>query len=662
MKRFYYSNTFAEFFQQSTDEILGIMARNSDFDDVQEQKHSWIYQIECLRHVLEGFTGSLYFEYSIPRMGSRIDAILIIKHVIFVLEFKVGAAKFDRASKEQVWDYGLDLKNFHKTSHEAIVAPILIATEAISGMLLDEWKLDPDSLISPPLCTNVLNLRNAIEKILRLEERETIDSDEWADGQYSPTPTIIEAATSLYREHSVENIARTDASARNLRDTGRAISEIIAKAERDGEKIICFVTGVPGAGKTLVGLDVATRQMRKLGHEKNEPSVFLSGNQPLVSVLTEVLARDNVQRAKQKGEVRKIGKARGEIKAFIQNVHHYRDEYLKDTEKAPVDHVAIFDEAQRAWNLAQTANFMKRRKRINNFSQSEPEFLISCLDRHEDWAIIVCLVGGGQEINSGEAGIGEWIDSLNRKFSKWKMYLSERLYDSEYAAGHVIDLIKDKEHVHFDDRLHLSVSMRSFRAEKVSDFVKAVLDLEGERAAEIFTSIQKKYPLVLTRDLRKAKEWLREMARGTERYGLLASSSAERLKATCINVNAPMNPVHWFLDGKDDVRSSYFLEDPATEFQVQGLEVDWACVTWDADFRFKADDWGMFSFRGNNWNRVKKSDRRQFLKNAYRVLLTRARQGMVICVPDGNPNDKTRLPAFYNETYDYLKKIGILEI
>ncbi len=662
MKRFYYSNTFAQFSQQSTDEILGIMARNSDFDDVQEQKHSWIFQIECLRNVLGGFTGSLYFEYSIPRMGSRIDVVLIIRHVIFVLEFKVGATRFDRGSKEQVWDYGLDLKNFHKTSHDAIVAPVLIATEARSGISLNDWKLDPDRLISPPLCANVANLRNAIEAVLTLEETEGINSDEWADGQYSPTPTIIEAATALYREHSVENIARTDASARNLRETGRAISEIIANAEKGGEKIICFVTGVPGAGKTLVGLDVATRQMRKLGHEKNEPSVFLSGNQPLVSVLTEVLARDNVQRAKKQGTVRKIGKARGEIKAFIQNVHHYRDEYLKDTEKAPVDHVAIFDEAQRAWNLTQTANFMKRRKRINNFSQSEPEFLISCLDRHQDWAVVICLVGGGQEINSGEAGIAEWIESLNRRFSTWKIYLSDRLYDSEYAAGHVIDLIKDKEHVHFDERLHLSVSMRSFRAEKVSDFVKAVLDLEGERAAELFASIQKKYPLVLTRDLNRAKEWLREKARGTERYGLLASSSAERLKATGIHVKAPMNPVHWFLDGKNDVRSSYFLEDPATEFQVQGLEVDWACVTWDADFRFKVDDWGMFSFRGNTWNRVMKSDRRQFLKNAYRVLLTRARQGMVICIPDGNPNDKTRLPAFYNETYGYLKEIGIPEI
>ena len=662
MNRYYYSKTLTDFFQQSTDEILGIMSRNSDFDDVQDQKQSWLSQIELLRDSLLGLKGSLFFEYSIPRMGSRIDAVLIVKHIIFVLEFKVGAPKFDRAAIEQVWDYALELKNFHKTSHKPVVAPLLIATDANASISLDQWKLDPDNLISPPICTNASKLRNAIDSVLELDQQEIIDPDEWAVGQYLPTPTIIEAATSLYREHSVENITRSDASARNLRETGAAISEIIAKAELHGEKTICFVTGVPGAGKTLVGLDAATKQMRKFGHKKSEPSVFLSGNQPLVSVLTEVLARDNVRLAKAKGEGKKIGKARGEIKAFIQNVHHYRDEYLRDTEKAPADHVAIFDEAQRAWNRDQTANFMKRRKRISNFQQSEPEFLISCLDRHKDWAVIVCLVGGGQEINSGEAGIGEWIESLNRRFPKWKICLSERLYDSEYAAGHVIDLIKDKEHVTFDNRLHLSVSMRSFRAERVSEFVKAVLDLESSTAKDLLSAIEPKYPVFLTRDLRQAKQWLRKMARGSERYGLLASSSAERLKATCIHVKAPMNPVHWFLNDKDDVRSSFFLEDPATEFQVQGLELDWACVTWDADFRFDPKEWGMFSFRGNNWNRVVKSDRLQFLKNAYRVLLTRARQGMVICVPEGNPKDKSRLPKFYDKTFDYLKSIGIPEI
>lgn len=662
MERFFYSNSFEGFLAQSNDEILGIMARNSGFADTQDQKSSWMYQTECLRSVLSGREGRLYFEFSIPRMGARIDAVLITEHVVFVIEFKVGEHEFKSSAKEQVWDYALDLKNFHSTSHEVLVAPVLVATDATSEVFLDHWRLDADNLISPPISTNAANLAPTIDHVLRSVKSELIDSDEWAQGNYSPTPTIIEAATTLYREHSVENIARTDASARNLRETGRAISEIIESAEIGRRKVICFVTGVPGAGKTLVGLDVATRQMRSIGHKKGEPSVFLSGNGPLVDVLTEVLARDNVQLAKSLGEKKRIGKARGEIKAFIQNVHHYRDEYLKDRNKPPVDHVAIFDEAQRAWNLKQTANFMKRRKRIHDFNKSEPEFLISCLDRHQDWAVIVCLVGGGQEINSGEAGIAEWIESLNREFRHWEIYLSDRLRDSEYDAGDVINLIKDKPHVHLDERLHLSVSMRSFRAEKVSAFVKAILDLEQEDAAQLFNSFKKKYPLVLTRNLRRAKQWLRDEARGSERYGVLASSSAERLKAKCLNVKAPMNPVHWFLEGKNDVRSSFFLEDVGTEFQVQGLEVDWSCVMWDADFRYSENGWGMYSFVGSNWNKVAKRERQQYLKNAYRVLLTRARQGMIICVPEGDPVDKTRLPEYYDTTFNYLKDIGLYVI
>lgn len=659
MERFYYSNTIKRFFEQSTDEILGIMARNSGFADVQDQKHSWIFQVECLKRLLRDLTGNLYFEYSIPRMGTRVDAILAIDHVIFVLEFKVGETEFRASAKDQVWDYALDLKNFHETSHDVVVAPILVATDAETGISIDAWTCDKDRLISPPLCTNVESLRTAIDFVIEKVEGVPIDISAWAEGRYSPTPTIIEAATVLYRQHSVQNIARTDASARNLRETGAAISEIITSAERDGQKVICFITGVPGAGKTLVGLDAATKQMRKSSHDKSQPSVFLSGNGPLVSVLTEVLARDNVRNAKEKGVSKTLGKARGEIKAFIQNVHHYRDEYLKDRDKAPVDHVAIFDEAQRAWNSAKTTDFMKRRKRIPDFNQSEPEFLISCLDRHQDWAAIICLVGGGQEIYSGEAGIGEWIESLNRRFPHWQIYLSERLHDSEYAAGHVIDLIENKAHVHFDERLHLAVSMRSFRAERVSSFVKAVLDLEVETASRILREIGDRYPIYLTRNLPTAKRWLRDTARGSERYGLLASSTADRLKAKCINVRAPMNPIHWFLQGKGDVRSSFFLEDVATEFQVQGLEVDWACVTWDADFRHKAKGWSEFSFVGSQWNRVSKLERKAFLKNAYRVLLTRARQGMIICVPEGRFDDRTRLPEFYDGTFEYLKSVGI---
>ncbi|MBA2334500.1 MAG: DUF2075 domain-containing protein [Blastocatellia bacterium] len=654
MKRHYYSNTISGFVADSSNEILGELSRNSAFAVDLTQKAAWLQQIENLKPSLQGHTGQLFFEYSIPRMGRRVDVVLIIENVIFVLEYKVGERAFLPSAIDQVWDYALDLKNFHETSHKPVIVPILIATEANNGLSNFNFAVDVDGLISPPVLTNSEQLSSLIDALLGFVTTDPIDCKLWSAGRYSPTPTIIEAATALYNQHSVADISRSDASAKNLRETGMAITEIIDNAKKSNEKAICFVTGVPGAGKTLVGLDVATRQM---ADKAESPSVFLSGNGPLVAILREALARDTVRRAKEKGERISKGEATRRVKLFIQNVHHYRDEYLSD-DRAPVDHVAIFDEAQRAWNLSETSSFMKRKKNQPNFAFSEPEFLISCLNRHQDWAVIVCLVGGGQEINRGEAGIGEWVESLNRSFPDWTIHISDRLRDSEYAAGEVLSQIQHKEHVRMDDRLHLSVSMRSYRAENVSGLVKELLDVKMESAAQYYDSIRRKYPLVLTRDLRTAKEWLREKARGSERYGLLASSSAHRLKAHCIDIKSPMNPVNWFLEGKNDVRSSYFLEDVATEFHVQGLELDWACVTWDADFRFYSNGWSTHSFVGTKWQRVLSPERKQYLKNAYRVLLTRARQGMVIVVPNGDGKDDTRKSDFYDGTFEYLKAIG----
>ncbi len=302
---------------------------------------------------------------------------------------------------------------------------------------------------------------------------------------------------------------------------------------------------------------------------------------------------------------------------------------------------------------------MQRKRGVPDFSYSEPEFLISCLDRHKDWAVVVCLIGGGQEIHTGEAGIGEWAQSLLRSFPKWHVHISPHLHDSEYGAGSVLKLLDGRPNVSQNAALHLSVSMRSFRAEQVSSFVKLALDIEEQSAAQVLQQVLHRYPIVLTRDLQIAKKWLKEQARGSERYGIVVSSEAQRLKPHAIDIRPKTDPIHWFLDGKEDVRSSYYLEDVATEFQVQGLELDWACVVWDADFRFAADGWKHHSFVGNKWNRIKKDSRQMYLKNAYRVLLTRARQGMVIVVPDGDDNDQTRGRAFYNPTFDYLKRIGI---
>jgi hypothetical protein len=637
---------------------LGKLAIRNTFALEQLQRDAWLEEINILCKALCNFQGMIYFEFSIPRMGQRIDAVLLIGSVIFVLEFKVGEKIFTPYAFDQVWDYALDLKNFHETSHEQFIVPILIATKAhISPYVISSTQQN-DKLLFPIKCNSSM-LGEVIESVLNFCEGKEIDQLNWENGRYSPTPTIVEAAMALYNGHSVEEISRNDASAINLNKTTAAISDIIRQSREQSQKSICFVTGVPGAGKTLVGLNIATTHIDKTN---DLYSVFLSGNGPLVAVLREALTRDKLRHDKESGKKTKKGEVMANVKMFIQNVHHFRDECLLDQTKPPIEHVALFDEAQRAWDSVQTSSFMRRKKNNLNFYQSEPEFLVSCLDRHVDWAVIVCLVGGGQEINTGEAGISEWINSLLRSFPDWHVYISYRLTDSEYSAGDVISKLLPRLNVVYKDELHLAVSMRSFRAENVSLLVKQMLDLDIEGARSTLAKIEGKFPIVITRNLSNAKRWLKKQARGTERYGIVVSSQAERLKPHAIDVRTPIDPIHWFLDTKEDVRSSYYLEDVATEFQIQGLELDWVCCAWDADLRCVKDKWEYWSFRGNRWMHIRKEDRQNYLKNAYRVLLTRARQGMVILVPNGDEEDPTRCPDYYDPIYEYLAKIGFTAV
>lgn len=657
MSPYFYGNTISQFLSDSQYEIFGTISRNSDFADEQTQKEAWHQQIEILKSTLKSYEGRVFFEYSIPRMGRRIDVVLIIKNVIFVVEFKVGEKDFFQNAVDQVWDYALDLKNFHETSHTHLIAPILVATHSKKSFAIISEMPHNDNLLCP-IKTNADNLKRIIEDVFFFANGENINYENWSKGRYSPTPTIIEAAMSLYNEHGVKDIYRSDAAATNLTETSECVLQIINEAKANHQKAICFVTGVPGAGKTLVGLKIAA-----MNYTQNEraSTVYLSGNGPLVAILREALTRDKLIREKEKGNRLKKGEVFSRVKTIIQPIHHFRDEYLKD-KSAPFEHVTIFDEAQRAWNLSKTSSFMDQKKGFKNFNHSEPEFLISCLDRHNEWAVIVCLVGGGQEINTGEAGISEWIESINRSFPEWKVYVSNRLTDSEYAAGKALQILSQHKSVIKKEELHLSVSMRSFRAENVSHFIKNVLDINIEEAKRDLHRLKSKYPIVITRDLAKAKRWLKTKARGTERYGIVVSSQAQRLKPYAIDVKSPMNPIKWFLDGKEDVRSSYYLEDVATEFDVQGLELDWACITWDGDFRYSADGWKCFSFVGTKWQNIHKEERKLYLKNAYRVLLTRARQGMVIVVPNGDEEDSTRKPEYYDSTWEYLKSCGIKEI
>ncbi|MBT3871192.1 MAG: DUF2075 domain-containing protein [Flavobacteriaceae bacterium] len=657
MNRNYYQNDIRSFINEERTSILGHLSSNNEFSLVENQKNSWLIQIDKLKSWLVGIQGSISFEYTIPRMGKRIDCVLIVENIIFILEFKVGSMHYDLGSINQTIDYALDLKNFHSESHQAIIAPILISTDA-EEINDQPAEISHDKILDIYL-TNGSSLSDYIQSLLGKFEQDFINSDAWFNSGYKPTPTIIEAAQALYRGHNIKEISRSDSGAINLSKTSDKISQIIDHSKINNQKSICFVTGVPGAGKTLAGLNIANSRH---DFEKEEHAVFLSGNGPLVDILIEALARDDVSNAKENG-LKKVTKAQAisKAKGFIQNIHHFRDDAIKD-EQAPIERIVIFDEAQRAWTKKEASSFMKRKKGILNFNKSEPEFLISVMDRHSDWSVIICLIGGGQEINRGEAGLQEWASSIKESFPNWKVYVSSKINEFEYTQNKQLFPENEKHRVLTEDDLHLSVSIRSFRSENVAAFVKELLDANSEEANRLFKIIQLTYPIVITRDIQKAKKWLRTKARGSERFGIIASSGGKRLRPYAISVKNSIKPTDWFLNDQSDIRSSYYLEDVATEFDVQGLELDWTCVAWDADLRMFGQEWKYKSFVGSKWRDINDSINKQYLKNAYRVLLTRARQGMVIFIPQGSNKDITRPSIFYDETFNYLKQIGIEEI
>jgi hypothetical protein len=661
IRRWMYGEKLVTFLRQEDSLILGELLKHSSGNVELTQRNAWEDQIRIIKTMSlpddRISDARIYFELTVPRLGRRADVVLVIGHVLFILEFKIGESIFTRSALDQVWDYALDFKLFHDASHGICIAPVLIATEAQEQLIRIKTTVHNDGLVQP-ICASRRQIPEVLAAALTHFHAEAIDPAEWECGRYMPTPTIVEAARALYAGHTVKEISRSDAGARNLTITAATVDQIIERSRNLKHKSICFVTGVPGAGKTLVGLDVATRH---LNPSSETYSVFLSGNGPLVAVLREALTRDRVKQKLHEGKAIRKSDARKEVETFIQNVHHFRDEYLEDM-GAPPEHVVLFDEAQRAWSLEQTSAFMRQKKGKAGFSQSEPEFLISCMDRHEDWSVVVCLVGGGQEINTGEGGVSEWLEAILRRFHSWDVYLSNQLTGVEYQGGEILSRIFARSNTYIDENLHLATSIRSFRAETLSRFVHEALELEVESARKTLSGLIARYPVMLTRDLFRAKAWLRQRARGSERFGIVVSSQAERLKPHAIDVRVKTDPVKWFLDGKEDTRSSYYLEEVAPEFQVQGLELDWACIVWDGDLRINGMLWSHHQFRGSRWNRINKPARQRYLENAYRVLLTRARQGMVLVVPEGAENDPTRSRDFYDPTYNYLKSLGLQEL
>lgn len=705
IQRCLYDDDIRTFIDREDMAVLGCLCERYHGDALTTTREAWQREIEVLQTALlpwKDSDGKIIFEYDIPRLGKRIDVVLLLQGVIFCLEFKVGETKLLQADIDQVLDYALDLKNFHHFSADKIIAPVLIPTKYQDSSNIIQASAYDDGVLNP-LIAGESRIASVIQKVLDKYPNETPVDKDWIISPYNPTPTIIEAARTLYESHSVEDITRHEADKVSTDATIAYILEVIQRSKANREKSICFVTGVPGAGKTLVGLDVAVKQTFQDSDTpvEDEGAVYLSGNGPLVAVLNEALARDNYNKNKGK----KLSDSRREVGKFIQIIHRYRDNMLAkiklpiengtleiDPRKAvelnesgygEVEHVAIFDEAQRSWTHKRLADYLKRggtygnKLKVADFPMSEASFLIWSLDQRKDWATIVCLVGGGQEINTGEAGIAEWIRSLNERFPYWKVYISPKLTDAEYAEGQVNELLKDNPNVTYSESLHLGVSLRSFRAEKLSSFVHALLEINSD-AKSIYEEIKDRYPIILTRDMEKAKRWLHENARGSERTGVLITKESARYKPLGIHVlpSGDVDTVHWFLEDTTDTRSSNYLEDAATEIQVQGLELDYTCVLWDADMQYKNGKWQYFRFNGQTeWKEItddteSKQERMKYMLNAYRVLLTRARSGMIICVPEGNPHktvngfweDPTRKPEYYDGTYEYLKSLGLEDI
>ena len=652
-------------------------AQSETFSVEETQLRAWEAELDILREAAKALPDStIAMEYMIPRMGKRIDAVVLAKGIVFALEFKVGEKSYPQRALDQVSDYAFDLKNFHHESHDRVIVPILVCTEAPGVATAFDERHEK---VLEPICCNSENLSIALERISTLVPvQPPLDADAWIESRYSPTPTIVEAAQALYESNRVEDISRHEADLTDINATTDCIDGIVEYSKLHNRKSICFVTGVPGAGKTLVGLNIAAKRRASSGIDDSEVAVFLSGNGPLIEVLQASLSNDQAERDKEACSLcshrrtkaqcsgcphyRTKAEIDSEVKTFVQGVHLFREELFK-SDLPPAEHIAVFDEAQRAWSREQMDKKAKTgwtKKAAPG--KSEPQCLIEYMDRLPDWAVMVCLVGGGQEIHDGEAGIEEWFRALRDRFQNWDVYASPAISGANYLRSACLDDVAGP--VEYKDKLHLGVDMRSFRNKNVAEFAEAIVDCRPNEAATLYEQILQTYPVYVTRDLEKAKSWVREQTkRPSDRYGIIADSHGERIRADGITVPAlDFSAATWFLAGRDNINSSYFMEVAASEFKIQGLEIDYAVVAWEADYRFESGTFGFHRFRGGKWQNVNDPIRQRYLANGYRVLLTRARQGYVIYVPTGNEYDPTRPPAWYDGTFNYLREIGIREL
>jgi Uncharacterized conserved protein (DUF2075) len=663
----FYRSRVSEFLSISDGEILARLsieyARRGFTRQYTDQTLTWERDIRFLRQALadcvhqDSSAGNwgLLLEFSIPRKEVRLDAVLLIRAKIVILEAKSGNAFLQ--ARKQIEEYALLLHYFHKASPDRVIVPIIVSPDAGDPELdpLKQSELFPQLAIywvKKVITTSWQFLPNVLNLMSKSDNSEQLQSESWDESPYHPVPSIIEAAIALKGGLSIREIAHCEASEHEIGLVRQTIQAYVDKSRANHEHVICFLTGVPGSGKTLVGLSLAH------SHENQKNAIhFMSGNGPLVKVLQHLFTQES----------KRIGanaiNARIEAKTLLENVHVFARNYMDGDKKEPSNHAIIFDEAQRAWNRAQN-------KKKFNRDYSEPEMLLGIMERHQDWAAVIALVGGGQEINDGEAGLEEWGRALAERSTPWTIYASpEVLAGGPSTAGHrLFGGLSSPPRIQTNETLHLRTSNRSLRAENLASWVNYVLDGDADSAAGL--RIAEKFPIFLSRDLNETRAKLREQALGPIRYGLVGSSGASRLRAIGLEPSSTFHAdypwEHWYLAPEEDLRSSYRCEVFATEFEIQGLELDWIGLCWGGDCIWeRSRGWQLrklLSGPNNRWVSIKNPERRNFRQNAYRVLLTRARHGMIIFVPGGDAKDTTNLPDEFDSTTEFLVKCGVTPI
>nr|WP_282572267.1 DUF2075 domain-containing protein [Roseomonas acroporae] len=630
----------------------GIVARLADAQSRRfrggepAQSGAWDIQVATLRRALaellpEAAGWHLLLEYDLLRLEKRIDAVLLTDRAVFSLEFKCRARRFEPADQRQAEDYALDLHDFHAGCRAWPVIPVLVATEAPTPDNPAPLLLPAVAEVQRASAASLPGLLRGLQAAIPAPATP-LDAAAWLAAPYRPVPNIVEAATLLYARNSVAEIAATRADAANLGRTTAAIRDAIARAAARGERRVLFVTGIPGAGKTLCGLNAAFGALRGAG------AAFLTGNAPLVAVLREALARNAA------GEDRHaLRPARQRTTAALQNVHRFLEQYVERPGEAPHEHVVVFDEAQRAWDADKARRDTQNRR--SRLSDSEPAHMLEIMGRHPGWAVVVALVGNGQEINTGEAGLAEWGRAIAAS-GAWRALASPAVIGAGPPAQRLA--AAPAPWLDIEPALHLDVPMRSVRSATAAPWVDAVLASDTGAAGRI-AAADPDLPFLLTRDLGAMRGALRRLARGERRAGLVASSGARRLRAEGLGAEMRGDDatVAWFLERWPDIRASDALEVPATEYACQGLELDLVGLCWGGDLVRAGEAWAARRLSGTRWQR-EAAEGLEFVRNTYRVLLTRARYETVVWVPPGDDDDPTRPRAQMDAIAAHLLACG----